>query len=205
MNNSDIEILRVDLDRLGEWVVENAMNINPVASKVVSFTRGRVKDSLNYFLEGPKNSGSERLQIYKNNHTLDWSINYSVKNARKALHFITRILWNGNSNAKSLVYMSLVRPILEYGAACWDPCREGQINALDRVQKKRLNSRIIRVIGYGKAWYSVERYCALARPLQSLLRRKGLESCRGQVTRTMLPKQGWSWSEKLGQETKNRY
>jgi len=32
--------------------------------------------------------------------------------------------------------MSLVRPILEYGAACWDPYREGQISALDRVKKK---------------------------------------------------------------------
>jgi hypothetical protein len=32
--------------------------------------------------------------------------------------------------------MSLVRPILEYGAACWDPYREGQISALDRVQMK---------------------------------------------------------------------
>jgi len=32
--------------------------------------------------------------------------------------------------------MSLVRPILEYGAACWDAYREGQISALDRVQKK---------------------------------------------------------------------
>jgi hypothetical protein len=29
-----------------------------------------------------------------------------------------------------------VRPILEYGAACWDPYREGQIHALDMVQKK---------------------------------------------------------------------
>jgi hypothetical protein len=27
----------------------------------------------------------------------------------------------GNSNTKSLAYMSLVRPILEYGATCWDP------------------------------------------------------------------------------------
>ena len=27
-------------------------------------------------------------------------------------------------------------PILEYGAACWDPYREQQISALDRVQKK---------------------------------------------------------------------
>jgi len=32
--------------------------------------------------------------------------------------------------------MSLVRPILEYGVACWDPYRERQISALDKVQKK---------------------------------------------------------------------
>jgi hypothetical protein len=37
---------------------------------------------------------------------------------------------------KSLTYISLVRPILEYGASCWDLNRDGQINALDRVQKK---------------------------------------------------------------------
>jgi hypothetical protein len=29
-----------------------------------------------------------------------------------------------------------MHPILECGAACWDPYKEGQINALDRVQKK---------------------------------------------------------------------
>jgi len=32
--------------------------------------------------------------------------------------------------------MSLVLPILEYGASCWDPYWEGQLNALDLVQKK---------------------------------------------------------------------
>jgi hypothetical protein len=31
--------------------------------------------------------------------------------------------------------MSLLRTILEYGSACWDPCR-GQLNALEQVQKK---------------------------------------------------------------------
>jgi len=30
----------------------------------------------------------------------------------------------------------LVRPVFEFRAACWDQCREGQINALDRVQTK---------------------------------------------------------------------
>ena len=42
----------------------------------------------------------------------------------------------GNKNTKSLAYTSLVRPILEYGAVCWDPYRECQISALDRVQNK---------------------------------------------------------------------
>ena len=46
------------------------------------------------------------------------------------------VLKKGNKNTKSLANTSLVSPILEYGSACWDPCREGQINALDRVQKK---------------------------------------------------------------------
>ena len=30
----------------------------------------------------------------------------------------------------------MLRHYIEYGSAWWDPCREGQINALDRVQKK---------------------------------------------------------------------
>jgi hypothetical protein len=47
-----------------------------------------------------------------------------------------QILKKGNSNTKTLAYMSLVRPILEYGAVCWDPYRERQISALDRVQTK---------------------------------------------------------------------
>jgi hypothetical protein len=29
-----------------------------------------------------------------------------------------------------------VRPIPEYGAVCWDPHREGQAGALDRLQKR---------------------------------------------------------------------
>jgi hypothetical protein len=66
---------------------------------------------------------------------LSWAdqVNYAVKKAWKALRFTMRILKKGNSNIKGLAYMSLVRPFLEYGAACWDPYREGQINALDRV------------------------------------------------------------------------
>jgi hypothetical protein len=49
MNDNDIDTLQRDLDRLGEWAVENAMKINPGEGKAVSFMRTGVKDPLNYF------------------------------------------------------------------------------------------------------------------------------------------------------------
>ena len=66
-------------------------------------------------------------------------VNYTAQNAWKALHFVTRVLKKGNRNRRSLAYTSLVCPILEYWAACWDPCTEGQINGLVRIQKKAVH------------------------------------------------------------------
>ena len=97
-------------------------------------------DPLHYSLMGtliPEASSCKYLGIILRSN-LSWAdqVNYVVKKAWKALHFTMRILKKGNSNTKSLAYLSLVRPILEYGATCWDPYREGQISALERVQKK---------------------------------------------------------------------
>jgi hypothetical protein len=134
INNDDIENLQKDLDRLGEWALENAMKINQNKSKAVRFMRARVKDPLNYSLFDtllPEASICKYLGIILRSD-LSWAdhVNYTVKRAWKALHFTMRILKKGNSNSKALAYMSLVRPILEYGTACWDPYREGQIGYL---------------------------------------------------------------------------
>ena len=42
--SSDTDKLQMDLNRLGEWVFENEMKINPGKSKAVSFTQARVKE-----------------------------------------------------------------------------------------------------------------------------------------------------------------
>jgi hypothetical protein len=47
---------------------------------------------------------------------LGWLSYLHVEKAWKALHF--------------------TMSVLEYGAVCWNPYREGQINELDRVQNK---------------------------------------------------------------------
>ena len=47
INNADMEKLQKDLDRLGEWAVENAMKINRSKSKAIRLTRSGVKDPVN--------------------------------------------------------------------------------------------------------------------------------------------------------------
>jgi len=99
-----------------------------------------VKDPLNYSLGDqkiPEVSCCKYLEIVIGTD-LSWAdqVNYTVQKAWRALHFVIRIVKKGNKNTKSLAYKSLVRSILEYGAACVDPYRECQISALDCVQNK---------------------------------------------------------------------
>jgi hypothetical protein len=47
MNDSNIEKLQIDLDRLGEWAVQKATKINPGKGNAGSFTTVRAKDSPN--------------------------------------------------------------------------------------------------------------------------------------------------------------
>jgi len=135
-----MKILQKGLQRLGEWAVENAMKVNPSKNKAPRFTEARVKDLPDYSLLDtliPEASSCNYLGI--NMHSdLSWAdqVNYTVRKAWKALHFTMRILKKGNSNTKSITYMSLVRPILEYGTESWDLYRDGKINALGMVQKK---------------------------------------------------------------------
>jgi hypothetical protein len=75
-----------------------------------------------------------------------------------------RVPKKGNSKTRNLAYTSLEHPILEYGVACWDTYRKGQINALDRVQKKAAK---FAYHGYNSNWGTltqrrkIARICAL--------------------------------------------
>jgi hypothetical protein len=144
------------------------MKMNPSKSKALSFTRVRVKVPLNYTLRDekiPEDSSCKYLGIIIRND-LSWAdqVNNTVQEAWRAVHFVMRVVQKGNKNTKNVAYKSLVRPILEYGAACWDPYRECQIKTLDRVQNKA--AKFVRHTG-GLDWESwaqsrkIARMCAL--------------------------------------------
>ena len=64
-----------------------------------------------------------------------------------------RILRKGNNTTKPLAYTAIARTILEYGAVCWDPHREGQVSALNRMQK-RANKFVNNMSRVRKLWHS---------------------------------------------------
>jgi hypothetical protein len=106
----------------------------------VSFTKARVKKRIRYYIGDrliPEANSFKYLGIIIRSD-LNWAdrVNYTLRKALKALNFIRRIFKKGNNNTKRLACTSLVRPILEYGAVCWDPHREGQVSALNCVQNR---------------------------------------------------------------------
>ena len=59
-----------------------------------------------------------------------------VAKAYKTLHYVMRNLKGSSRRAKELGYKSLVRPILEYATAVWDPYEECRARKIEKVQRK---------------------------------------------------------------------
>jgi hypothetical protein len=183
------------------------MKIIPSKSKAVRFTRPSVNVPLNFSIMSILIPDDRRCKylgiILRSDLICADQVNFTVERDWKALHFKMRIPKKRNCNTKCSAYMSLVRLTLEYGAACWDPYREGQISAIDREQKKRPNLRIIRTVRTGKFWLHVENYRAYV-PSSKRTRVNGRGNllkadCNGNTIRA-----GWNMIGKLGVGGKRR-
>jgi hypothetical protein len=104
-----VENLQTDLDRWGDWAEEMILKSIRIKSKALSFTRARVKDPLYHSL-GDQKIPEARCCKYLGismRSDLSWAdhVSYTVQKAWRALHFVTRIVKEGNKNTKSLAYM----------------------------------------------------------------------------------------------------
>jgi len=83
MDSSDIDKLQTDLNRLGEWAVQNEMKKNPGKSKEVSFTKARVKERIRSYCGDqfiPEASSFKYLGIIICSY-LNWTdqVNYTLR------------------------------------------------------------------------------------------------------------------------------
>ena len=71
-------------------------------------------------------------------NTLSWNIHIQeiIKKAQRVQNIVRRNLWSCDKNVKSIAYLTLVRPILEYASCAWDPSLKYNIKSLDRIQRQ---------------------------------------------------------------------
>jgi hypothetical protein len=83
--SSDTDKLQKNLNKLGEWALENGMKINPGKSKAVRFTKARVNQLI------PEANSFKYLGLIIRSD-LNWvdNVNYTLRKAWKALHFILK-------------------------------------------------------------------------------------------------------------------
>ena len=136
------EEVQSDLTSLEEWSDDNFLQLNPLKCKsmILSKKRCPVSSSAPLYLCG---SELEEVKLFKYlgvllTNNLSWSNHISelCSKARKILGLLYRQFYN-NANPAILkqLYISLVRPHLEYAAQVWDPYLQGDIDKLEAVQR----------------------------------------------------------------------
>ena len=63
-------------------------------------------------------------------------INQVISKATRMLNFAKRNLYRCSAETKCLAYTSIVRPLLEYGSAVWDPYLQKEIQSIEMVQRR---------------------------------------------------------------------
>ena len=138
----DFVALQEDIDKVGSWSSANFLTLNRAKCKymVVSRRRPPSTPTLTLLLEGHP---LEQVKLFKYlgvfiSHDLSWGehIQSVCSKARRILGLLYRRFYN-NTSGDSFVqlYLSLVRPHLDYASALWSPYLKKDITILENVQK----------------------------------------------------------------------
>jgi ribonucleases P/MRP protein subunit RPP40 len=148
MDDTDEQILQKDLNVIGDWVHRNKMSLNVNKCKTMNF--GGKKEH-NYEMQGKK---LDRVDTYKYlgvvlKNDLGWKEQVAIitKKGINSMNFIMRQLKGMSIQIKEKAYLTMIRPMMEYAAAVWDPYRIGEIKDIEKVQRmaaRRVTGRMRR-------------------------------------------------------------
>ena len=137
---ADIPALQSDLNNLTHWANTWQLRFNTDKCEGMRVTHSRDKSSTSYTL------GTTQLKDVTNfkdlgvtvTRNLSWSehVHITVNKANKILGTIKRTVGTANVVIFSKLYMSLVRPILEYATPVWCPYLVKDIHAIEQVQRR---------------------------------------------------------------------
>ena len=124
----DLVDLQSDTDKIGEWTRENFLTLNSSKCKTMLITRKKQCSISNQFCIALYSESLDRVYLFKYLgitifYNLCWSEHISdiVARAKRVIGLIYRKFYSWcNTSIFRKLYLTLVRPILEYCCHVWD-------------------------------------------------------------------------------------
>ena len=142
-SNEDIHVLQQDLDVLEKWSTDwlLAFNVSKCVHIQLHPTRLQ-KINTSYSLNNkqiPQSNSTKYLGV-EIQQDLGWTnhIHNITSKANRTLGCIRRNFSKADKDVRKNLFISLVRPQLEYASAAWDPSKQKDINTLEMIQNRSL-------------------------------------------------------------------
>ena len=139
-NNRDTQILQNDLNSMEEWENRWQMAFHPEKCVVIRVSNKRKPINARYTIHGHmlQEVDSSKYLGVTISKDLRWDdhINTITAKANRTLGFLRRNMRGCKSSARAAAYQGLVRPTLEYACSTWDPWNSGNIQQVEKVQRR---------------------------------------------------------------------
>ena len=139
-SEADCQLLQEDLDQICSWANKWQLCLNVSKCEALFISNKRKAISFEYFVNHSPLAWRSTVKylgvLLRSN--LSWSdhCKHVSAKASKTLNFLRRTLWGATTEAKSLAYKYLVRPLLEYACTVWNPHTVSDKTSLESVQRR---------------------------------------------------------------------
>ena len=138
---TSIAKLNSDLNKLSTWAKQWLVNFNPTKTKFMLFSKKLNITAYNQlYLDGEILSRVKfHCQlgiIFNENMTWDNHVREKCNIAMKRVTLLKRVALNVPRSTKLSIYLSFIRPILEYGSVLFDNCTAAMANMIENVQRQ---------------------------------------------------------------------
>lgn len=144
--------LQEDLNNFAMWCSKNNLELNIGKCQSITYSRKRLPSHRDYFLNSTKvdkvNTVRDLGILCDSELNFRLHFNDIICRANSALGFVKR--WSkefSDPHVTRSLYMTFVRPILEYGSQVWSPYHEVHIKRIEDVQR-----RFVRFALRGLGW-----------------------------------------------------
>ena len=139
--DSAAELLNLDLDKIMAWAKKWLVRFNPV--KTEAFLASR---KLNKPIHPPLlMEGTQIFEVESHKHLglifksdCSWHnhIDYVKEKAWSRVNAMKKLKFDFDRKSLETVYLTFIRPILEYGDTIWDNCTQYEKNELEKIQNE---------------------------------------------------------------------